>query len=182
MQEQVSFVRGSWRRDRPVDRCRGQVTEIPPPPQGELAKESIKHGRELFYGAIANCIKCHGDSALGDGEMTDYDDWAKEINDENPAQKAPEYLALGVAEPRLLPPRTIRPRNLRIGVYRGGRRPMDLFLRMNNGIEGTPMPASPSAGLTPEDIWNIVNYVQSLPYEPISNPPGYQYEILRERM
>ena len=51
-------------------------------------------------------------------------------------------------------------------------------IEIKNGIEGVPMPAStmkpagePNAkGLTPADIWDIVNYVQSLPFEAISNP------------
>src|SRR5262245_22286607 len=80
---------------------------------------SVKHGRELFYGTIANCVKCHGDSALGDGQATDYDEWAKEfINDGKNSKVVATYVSLG-----LLSPRTIRPRNLRQGVFRGGLRP-----------------------------------------------------------
>jgi mono/diheme cytochrome c family protein len=182
-QEQLNFVReevgtviGQWAA------AESAVTEIPPPPEDWLAKESVDHGRQLFFGTVANCIKCHGNLALGDGETGDFDDWTKEIDEKNPGQKAPEYVALGIEEPRLLSPRAIRPRNLRSGVYRGGRRPADLFLRVKNGIEGTPMPAAPSSGLTPEDIWSIVAYVRSLPHEPISRPPGYQFEMARERM
>ena len=63
--------------------------ELPPRPemtQDELAASS-KRGRDLFYGTVANCIKCHGDSALGDGQTTDYDDWTKEFIDDG---KEPE--------------------------------------------------------------------------------------------
>ena len=56
------------------------------------------------------------------------------------------------------------PRNLRHGVYRGGRRPLDLYYRIYAGINGAPMPAAKGA-VSPEDIWHIVNYVRSLPYE-----------------
>jgi mono/diheme cytochrome c family protein len=64
-------------------------------------------------------------------------------------------------------------------------RPIDIYWRIKNGIEGTPMPAStmkppgdPNAkGLTPEDIWDIVNYVQSLPNESISKPPVDQADL-----
>jgi mono/diheme cytochrome c family protein len=70
----------------------------------------------------------------------------------------------------MLEPRNIRPRNLRQGVFRGGRRPIDIFWRVRNGIEGTPMPGFKPEILSDGDIWNIVNYVQSLPYEPISDP------------
>jgi hypothetical protein len=63
---------------------------------------------------------------------------------------------------------------------------------MINGIEGTPMPAlatnvrkpedPPEAKkLNPEEIWDIVNYVQSLPYEPINSPLEAAHEALRDR-
>jgi mono/diheme cytochrome c family protein len=76
----------------------------------------------------------------------------------------------------MLPPRNAIPRNLRDNIYRGGRRPLDLFWRISAGIAGTPMPAagpaSPGAQstLTEQEIWQIVDYVQSLPFEPASRP------------
>ena len=182
------IVRGVFER---WEGAAAAVTSIPARPvlsKEDLAK-SIQHGRELFYGTIANCIKCHGDSALGDGQTTDYDEWAKEfINDGKDRKLVSEYVSRG-----LLTPRTIRPRNLRIGAYRGGIRPIDLYWRMINGIEGTPMPAlatnvrkpedPPEAKkLNPEEIWDIVNYVQSLPYEPINSPLEAAREAIeRER-
>jgi mono/diheme cytochrome c family protein len=81
-------------------------------------------------------------------------------------------------EATLLPPRHAIPRNLRLGMYRGGGRPVDLFWRINQGIPGTPMPASGPASpgaqgtLTEEEIWHIVDYVRSLPFEPASRPPN----------
>jgi mono/diheme cytochrome c family protein len=152
---------------------------VPVPPRSTMSAEELlasqRRGRDLFYGTVANCVKCHGESALGDGVLTDYDDWAGEFigKDANQKQLIREFMAVGLPEPR-----PIRPRNLRQGVYRGGMRPIDLYWRIRNGIEGVPMPAatmkpegdSNAKGLTPEDIWDIVNYVQSLPFEPISNP------------
>jgi mono/diheme cytochrome c family protein len=176
VKETVGTVIGQWAN------AGTQVTEVPPPPQDWLTQASVDHGRQLFYGTVANCVKCHGQLALGDGETSDYDDWTKEIDEKNPASKAPQYLALGVAEPRLLDPRPIRPRNLRAGVYRGGRRPVDIFLRVKNGIEGTPMPAAPSTGLSSDDIWKSVAYVRSLPREAISKPGGSEVEMQRDRM
>jgi mono/diheme cytochrome c family protein len=76
----------------------------------------------------------------------------------------------------MLPPRNAIPRNLREGTYRGGRRPIDIFWRVSAGIAGTPMPASGPASegapptLTQEEIWQIVDYVHSLPFEPASLP------------
>jgi mono/diheme cytochrome c family protein len=93
-----------------------------------------------------------------------------------------------------LPPRTIRPRNLRQGIYRGGLRPIDIYWRVMNGVEGTPMPAlatnvrkegdPPEAKkLTPEEVWDIVNYVQSLPYESINSPleAAREAQLVREQ-
>ena len=58
---------------------RGQIPPRPEMTPAAARGNRVKHGRELFYGTIANCVKCHGDSALGDGTTTDYDDWTKEF-------------------------------------------------------------------------------------------------------
>jgi len=77
---------------------------------------------------------------------------------------------------QLLPVRNAIPRNLRDGMFRGGRRPLDIYRRVNQGIAGTPMPAggpvAPGAQgtLTDEEMWQIVDYVRSLPFEPASRP------------
>jgi mono/diheme cytochrome c family protein len=146
---------------------------------------SIEHGRRLFYGDVANCVKCHGESQLGDGQTTDFDDWAKDfipanVTPEKLRELTREYTALGAMEPR-----NILPRNLRRGVYRGGRRPIDIYWRVRNGIDGTPMPAAlmkpagapaDTKGLTEEDLWALVDYVRHLPHEPIGESPKSQAE------
>ena len=163
---------------------------VPDMPADIDLAESIAKGRELFYGDKANCVKCHGVTGLGDGQANDYDDWNKaivEINKEikGGLAKAGETSTSGMsaedaAEHRkqvawlakfshvvdgdALNPRTIPPRNLRLGVYRGGRRPLDLYYRIHAGINGAPMPAAKGT-VPPEDIWHIVNYIRSLPYE-----------------
>jgi mono/diheme cytochrome c family protein len=162
----------------------GQATAIPDrTEQADVAakKAAIARGRELFYGPIANCVKCHGDSALGDGQLTDYDDWTKELDPQDPKATA-EYMALGA-----LKPRNIRPRNLRLGIYRGGLTPNDIYWRVVNGIDGTPMPAVPmkpqnEKGLSPDDVWDLVEYVRSLPYESLNKPDSNQPTIARDRM
>jgi len=155
---------------------------------------SLKRGRELFYSDVASCYKCHGDSQLGDGQDTDYDAWftwrknLNEVSDVAERNKLiDEYLALGA-----LPPRTAKPRDLRVGVYRGGRRPLDIYRKINSGINGTPMPGlkpteatpdapvDPAKAATPEDLWHLVHYVLSLPYEPLSQPPEDLERKLRE--
>jgi hypothetical protein len=65
---------------------------------------------------------------------------------------------------------------MREGIFRGGRRPIDVFHRVSAGIAGTPMPASGPAAegaqgtLTQQEIWQVVDYVHSLPFEPASRP------------
>lgn len=149
------------------------VTKRPEMTPDELV-ESTKRGRTLFYGALANCFSCHGPSALGDGQVNDYDLWTKEfIGDGKNPSLVSLYKSAGLLEPR-----NIRPRNLRMGVYRGGMRPLDVYWRIVNGIEGSPMPGN--AKLTPEQVWDIVNYVQSLPYETMSDPRQQEPESSRE--
>jgi mono/diheme cytochrome c family protein len=163
---------------------------VPDMPADIDLAESIAKGKELFYGDKANCVKCHGVTGLGDGQANDYDDWSKaivEINKEikgglakagetstsgmsaeDAAEHRKQVAWLGrfshVVDGDALVPRTIPPRNLRLGVYRGGRRPLDLYYRIHAGINGAPMPAAKGT-VPPEDIWHIVNYIRSLPYE-----------------
>ena len=173
------------------------VIQPPAKPEVELA-ESIGKGRELYYGTKANCVKCHGPSELGDGQTTDYDDWTKplveyakevreglhtipsdpDMSSQEKSEKIAELDQLATAlEDTTLPPANILPRNLQSGIYRGGGRPLDLYRRISAGINGVPMPGvGPATGttggvLTPDEIWQLVDYVQSLPYEPINQPP-----------
>lgn len=150
------------------------TTNEPQPEQwetdGALRQEAIELGREMFFTSKGNCFSCHGNTALGDGQTNDFDDWTKDIYtidketlEPNPLE-VEEYTALGAMEPR-----NIKPRNLRLGVYRGGRRPIDLYARIRNGIAGTPMPGNQK--LTDDEVWALVEFVLSIPYEPLSQPP-----------
>ena len=173
----------------------------------EQIAESIAEGRELFYSATkGNCMQCHGPTALGDGQQTDFDNWSKAnkqfFDDTDALVLEIQELQKGLSElegdereaareelneknrelaqrlewkEHLLPPRNAIPRNLRTGVYRGGRRPIDIFWRVSAGIAGTPMPSAAAgaeggAGLSQEEIWQIVDYVHSLPFESVSRP------------
>ena len=141
---------------------------------------AVDKGRELFYGVRANCIKCHGPTGLGDGQQDDQDNWNKahKVFLETLAKESDPALASAQGEvaDTFYPVRNAIPRDLRKGVYRGGRRRIDLFWRMYAGIAGTPMPglgpasAGATGTLTEEEMWNIVDYVLSLPYEPPSRP------------
>jgi len=164
-------------------------------PEMEMAEgidlaASIAKGKELFHGDKANCVKCHGVTALGDGQANDYDDWNKAVVEfgkevaggreqagkASTADMSPDDLSehrstlawleksQQVLAGDALRPRTIPPRNLRQGLYRGGRRPLDLYYRIHAGINGAPMPAAKGT-IDPADIWHIVNYIRSLPYD-----------------
>jgi len=69
----------------------------------------------------------------------------------------------------------VQPRNLTAGVFRGGRRPLDLYYRISGGIPPSDMPAfapKVSRSLPPAEqekaraqaYWDVINFVQALPY------------------
>lgn len=140
------------------------VTPPPRPPLDTPAERlaSIARGKELYAKKDAQCVKCHGPQGKGDGEQTDlYDDWNKPKQGLSPGETA------DLAKLYTLPSQQIRPRDFTKGIFRGGARPEDLYLRIYIGIKGTPMPGvGPTPGvkgvLTPEEIWDVVNYVRSL--------------------
>jgi mono/diheme cytochrome c family protein len=147
----------------------------------ELLAASIEAGRKLFLDEKrAQCTKCHGPTGLGDGGEVIFDDW-----------NAPKAEALKnnvspalVAEMWSLPLQSLKPRNLRLGIYRGGRRPVDLYRRIYVGIKGSKMPGTgPSPGnagvLKPDEIWTLVDYVRSLPYRENSNPFWSETHVVR---
>ncbi len=171
------IVKGLAKAVKEWDAAKNKIIKVPPKPTAkddpefELAK-SIEIGRKLFYQvqspkqAGGGCIQCHGPYAMGDDGQVRYDKWQENIK--------PDDYALGA-----LPQRVIQPRNLRTGVFRGGRRPLDLYYRVYNGINGTPMPdgkAMGSPGVAADKhaadnaklIWHIVDYVSNLPFEPES--------------
>jgi mono/diheme cytochrome c family protein len=103
-------------------------------PSDKARADSIRHGYTLFSDpkGAASCIGCHTD--YGRQVPFRYDDWGT----------------------------LVRPMNLTKGVYRGGRRPIDLYWRIKGGIGPSGMPKT---GLdNDKDIWDVVNFVQALPY------------------
>lgn len=117
---------------------------------------SIDAGRKLFYGR-GNCFSCHGDSALGDGQKYVINEPAGKIG--NIDNKLTNWT---------LPPMEYRPRNIRLGVFRGGHRPIDLYRRIHFGINQTPMPAVPRGGpglQSDDEMWNLVDFLLFAAYE-----------------
>ncbi len=123
--------------------------------------ESIERGRRLYLGeggaggkpGAVKCSDCHGLSGRGDGPNTELF-W--KITGSQPEQT---YDHPGLHDDW---GNVIQPRNLTRGVYRFGRKPIDLYRRINQGIRGTPMP---KADLSDQELWDLVNYVMSLPFD-----------------
>lgn len=118
------------------------------PYKADDMKESIKRGKQLFTGdpihprgKTANCVSCH----------TDYGRQAK--------FKADDWGTL------------VRPNNFTQGVFRGGKRPVDVYYRIHSGISGSGMNAF-GGTLQPQDIWDLVNFVTVLPYPEMRRSMG----------
>jgi mono/diheme cytochrome c family protein len=103
--------------------------------KGELAK-SIERGYTIFMGRgpfASDCSSCHID--FGRKGPFKFDEWGT----------------------------MVKPRNLTEGVFRGGRRPIDIYYRIHSGINGSGMP-SHAATMASDQIWDVVNFVRALPY------------------
>lgn len=103
-------------------------------PQPELTEERVKLGREAFL--TKGCSKCHGEDGRGHTkDNIGKDSW-------------------GYAT---------RAADLTSGMLHGGQEPVDIYRRIMNGINGTPMPGFKSSlESEPETIWNLVSYVLSV--------------------
>ena len=120
-----------------------------------------RKGRAIFISAAAKCTNCHGPHGLGNGRQTE----EFETNDET-GKKWPE--------PGLHDKwgNIVKPRNLTAGIYRGGRRPIDLFRRVRAGIKGSAMPAFGESVISDENLWHLINYVKSIPFGPTVPAPA----------
>lgn len=125
---------------------------VPEAGRVESSPESIARGREVFLSKEAKCASCHGDAGKGDGPQT--------LAVQNDKQGQPRDVP-GLFDDWNNP---IQPRNLTTGIYRGGRRPVDIYRRIYAGIKGTPMTGF-GTSLKNEQIWDLVNYVMSVPFE-----------------
>jgi mono/diheme cytochrome c family protein len=115
-------------------------------------RESVQRGFDLFVRAkaegnkkSAGCLGCHTD--FGRQSAYKYDVWGT----------------------------IVRPADVTTGMYRGGRRPIDLYWRIYSGINGVNMPAS-GANLESKDIWDLVNFLQVLPYRAMREGYGIKLE------
>jgi len=149
----------------------------PPLPRPESTRESVQRGRELFLGLNksgnkVDCTSCHGPQAVGNGPSFVGQDVFNDVvfggDPETMGDRLDRY------DPKVKElwknslddwGNPIRPANLNRGVYKGGRRPIDLYWRIAKGINGAKMPAHYPT-IEPERIWDLVNFVLALPYEP----------------
>lgn len=110
----------------------GQPVLVPSEPA--VTVQELTLGKTMF--AKLQCFNCHGETGAGDG---------------------PQVASLKDAAG--LP---IRPRDFNTGLFRGGHTGQDLYLRINNGLPGTPMIPYGEEIMKPEERWALVHYVQSL--------------------
>jgi len=104
------------------------------PPEPAVDVQELTLGREIFQ--RMQCNLCHGETGAGDGPQV-------------PTLKD----ASGIP---------VRPRDFNTGLFRGGHTGRDLYLRIHNGLPGTPMVPYGEEQMKPDERWALVHYVQSL--------------------
>ena len=145
-----------WRQWKQTDKKAidtGTVPSYAGVPAGQLSdgekKElsaSVRRGFVLFTTGSAQCRSCHND--FGRANDYKYDDWGT----------------------------VVRPANLTAGIYRGGRRPLDLYYRIHSGINGAQMPAFINSPLSSEQVWDVVNFLEAIPYRNML-PPDVREQV-----
>ena len=154
-----------------------QAVLNPPIPRVPSTPESIANGRSLFLGHQASkglqCVGCHGPKADGNGTSFVPREVFDKVTFGGDPDKMQERLARYDDKIRALWKEgsiddwgnPLRAANLNKGEYKGGRRPIDIYWRIAKGINGAKMPAHASI-LQPKEIWDLVNFVLELPYDP----------------
>lgn len=167
VQEIVSGVFNRWKSAQ-SQVINPAVARTPP------TRESILRGRDLFL--ASDCKDCHGRLAKGDGASF----VETKISDEiifggDPSKMADRVAALPDKVQALWKQKLddwgdpLRPANLNKGketTYKGGRRPIDIYWRIAKGINGAQMPGHYPSPFDDKKMWDIVNFVLALPYEP----------------
>ena len=104
------------------------------PPEPGVTIDALTKGKDVY--TRLQCATCHGEHGVGDGPSA-------------PTLKDNFGLPL-------------TPRDFTIGAFRGGSEGRDLYLRIANGMAGTPMPPFDDTALKPDERWALVQYIQSL--------------------
>ncbi|MDV6028582.1 MAG: c-type cytochrome [Phycisphaera sp. RhM] len=150
--------------DIPVADDYAEFVELSKGDQAEALAASIKRGQEIFTGKVASCSKCHGEKGYGDGQNKDYDDWTKDWTTRAGLKPEDTESLIPLMARGAMPPKNALPRNFSEGVFRGGEAAEDLYRRILQGIEGTPMPASTfvPGEYEKDDIWHLINFIRSV--------------------
>ncbi|MBI3352538.1 MAG: c-type cytochrome [Nitrospirae bacterium] len=153
----VRFVRTELVKDRNfLDKETEEFHKIEFGKQVATSKESIEKGK-LVYMTKGKCVECHGNDGRGDGNKTQKDEWGFPI----------------------------LPADLRkCWNFRGNREdpynPKNIFREVSTGLNGTPMPSFADV-LSPEDRWNVANFVISLcppkKIDPLTAKPVLQFVV-----
>lgn len=108
-----------------------RVIQVAPEPP--VTPAILAQGKELYK--KMKCWECHGFEGKGDGSKASdlIDDW-------------------GFPDP---------PNNFSRGIYKGGGKPSDIYLRFTTGLDGSPMPSFEDS-LNEAERWALVYYVKSL--------------------
>ena len=144
------IYREAWTAWLTVEGAGGMVVSDRPDPTPEL----LARGRALFLDPNGgNCFSCHGEDGAGIGTAS----FGTDDSGQTQALLKDEWGGF------------IAPRDLTVGVFRGGGQPEDLFRRIWCGIAGTPMPslAEGSDGAAGDefsrlDAWALAYYALSL--------------------
>jgi len=96
----------------------------------EAHLDSVRRGYNLFTSQTIGCSACHVDYGRQSHYL--YDCWGG----------------------------SVRAADLTEGVYRGGKRPIDLFQRIRGGVGPSGMPA---AVLSEDQVWDLVHFILALP-------------------
>ncbi len=104
---------------------------LPATPQPRFTTEHVTRGKQAFL--TKGCSKCHGDDGRGQtADNRGTDAWGFQT----------------------------RAADLTSGMLHGGHRPLDIYRRIYNGINGTPMPSFANAlKEEPDTVWDLVAYV-----------------------
>jgi mono/diheme cytochrome c family protein len=119
---------------------RYEIVPETPPPSESEFEASVQRGFKTFASKDYNCLGCHID--FGRQARYFYDAWGN----------------VG------------RPLDLTVGIYHGGRRPIDLYYRIMGGVPPSSMPEvgrqtpEDTNGLSSAQIWDVVNFLRVLPY------------------
>ena len=153
----------------------GESVVDPPSERTASSPESIVRGRDLFLGRTKEkleCAGCHGPRGKGDGpSFMDLKVFNKVVFGGDPSRMPRRVAELDAPTQELWKQKLdgwgnpLRPADLTLGYYKGGRRPLDLYWRIATGIPGHQMPAH-YPGVNDAQIWDLVNFVLALPYQP----------------